>query len=117
VGSEGVMPVRAAALCQPESGALQPEVGSACGEVIIEKASSKDQRGHNPQTPRGETPQGGKQHTGEPTRQQLRLFRSRLHSLGLSPLLLPAAPRGFRDNPHSSTDDDMLTPTGYPPPT
>ena len=58
MGSEGVMPVRAAALCQPESGALQPEVGSACGEVIIEKASSKDQRGHNPQTPRGETAHG-----------------------------------------------------------
>ena len=26
--------------------------------------------GHSPRTPRGETPQGGKQHTGKPTRQQ-----------------------------------------------
>ena len=60
---------RAAALCQPESGALQPDVGSACGDIIIEKASSEDRRGHSPRTPRGETPQGGKHHTGKPTRQ------------------------------------------------
>ena len=65
-GTDRVVPGRAAALCQPESGALQPDVGSACGDIIIEKASSKDRRGHSPQTPRGETPQGGKQHTGEP---------------------------------------------------
>jgi len=67
------VPGRAAALCQPESGALQPDVGSACADIIIEKASSEDRRGHSPQTPRGGTPQGGKQHTGKPTRQQLRL--------------------------------------------
>jgi len=73
-----VVPERAAALCQPESGSLQlqpdEDVGSGCGDMTIEKASSEDRRGHSPQTPRGETPQGGKQHTGEPptgpTRQQ-----------------------------------------------
>jgi len=58
----------------PESGALQPDVGSACGDIIIEKASSENRRGHSPQTPRGETPQGGKQHTGKPTRQHFLLF-------------------------------------------
>jgi len=57
---------RAAALCQLKSGSLQPAVGSARGDIIIEKASTEDRRGHSPQTPRGETPQGGKQHTGEP---------------------------------------------------
>jgi len=67
VGPDRVVPGRAAALCQPESGALQP---AACGNIIIEKASSEDRRGHSPQTPRGGTPQGGKQHTGKPTRQQ-----------------------------------------------
>jgi len=61
-----VVPGRAAALFQLESGSLQPDVGSARGDRIIEKASSEDRRGHSPQTPRGETPQGGKQHTGEP---------------------------------------------------
>jgi len=62
------VPGRAVALCQPESGSLQPDVGSGCGDGIIETASSEDRRGHSPQTPRGETPQGGKQHTGKPTR-------------------------------------------------
>ena len=55
---------RAAALCQLESGALQPEEGSACGDRFIAKASSEDRRGHSPRTPRGgntrrgETPHG-----------------------------------------------------------
>jgi len=65
------VPGRAAALCQLESGALQPEEGSACGDRSMAKASSEDRRGHSPQTPPGETPQGGKQHTGKPTRQQV----------------------------------------------
>ena len=65
-GTDRVVPGRAVALCQPESGSLQPDVGSGCGDIIIEKASSEDRRGHSPQTPRGDTPQGGKQHTGEP---------------------------------------------------
>ena len=68
-----MVPGRAAALCQPESGSLQPDVGSGCGDGIIETASSEGRRGHSPQTPRGETPQGGKQHTGKPTRQHCRL--------------------------------------------
>ena len=58
-----MVPGRAAALCQPESGSLHPDVGSGCGDGIIETASSEDRRGHSPPTPRGETPQGGKQHT------------------------------------------------------
>jgi len=63
--------------CQPESGVPTPE-GSACGPMKAKLcAGSKDRRGHSPRTPRGETPQGGKQHTtrgeqhtGKPTRQQ-----------------------------------------------
>jgi len=68
-----VVPGRAAALCQLGAGALQRDVGSACGDIIVAEASSEDRRGHSPQTPRGETPQGGKQHTGKPTRQQVGL--------------------------------------------
>ena len=74
-----MVPGRAAALCQPESGALQPDVGSACADIIIEKASSEDRRGHSPQTPRGGTPQGGKQHTGKPTRQHFVSVKKRQH--------------------------------------
>jgi len=34
------------------------------------RTRQKTAGGHSPRTPRGETPQGGKQHTGKPTRQQ-----------------------------------------------
>jgi len=64
-GSDRVVPGRAAARCQPESAALHPEEDSACGGIIIEKAPSKYQRGHSPQTPRGETPQEGNTTEGE----------------------------------------------------
>ena len=63
--------------CQPESGVPTPE-GSACGPMKAKLcAGSKDRRGHSPRTPRGETPQRGKQHTGKPTRQHLRTQRIR----------------------------------------
>jgi len=65
-----VVPGRTAALCQLESGALQPEEGSACGDVIIEKSSLGAQpantAGEN--TTRGETAHG---ETHPPTDQQM----------------------------------------------
>jgi len=54
-----VVPGRAAALCQPESGSLQPDVGSGCGDRIIETASSEDRRGLTAPKHRG-----GKHHKG-----------------------------------------------------
>jgi len=70
-----VVPGRAAALCQPESGALQPDVGSACSDIIIEKASSEDRRGAQPpntaggNTTRGETAHGGTPPANKPVPQ------------------------------------------------
>jgi len=55
--------------CQPKSGVPTPE-GSSGGPMKAKlRAGQKTAGGHSPRTPRGETPQGGKHHTGKPTRQ------------------------------------------------
>jgi len=64
--SDRVVPGRTAALCQLGAGALQPEVGLACGDrFIANKAFSEDRRGHSPQTPRGEHTTRGETAHGE----------------------------------------------------
>ena len=75
-GSDKVVPGRAAALYQLESGALQPEEGSAlsaCGDrFIVAKASSEDRRVPSlQQHPGGNTPHTASHKGGNSTQGKL----------------------------------------------